>query len=604
MAGLSIIRGSNGLLKTSNVYNNILNSLNYLENNVSQVYLTNNNTFIGWNKYDEYPIYSFETNLVHVIIEGKVYNKSPGILERELTQLANNFSDEVLKNWLIQADGDFLIYILNKKSNELIIFNDILGRLPIYYKKFNEGIIISRFPRFITEVSGEVKFDKIGMGEFLLLGYLLGDRTLFYDIKQLRPGSFILVNDSEVLIKTVNNFNFDFRTNEYKPFKQIIGEVSQLFSQGVLNRLNNNKLNLIALSSGLDSRTVAACLTKNKIPFETATMVFRNGAAREEIDIAQEISKLFNAKWHTFVLDPPKGRDIRTLLNLKEGMNYLAAACLLPFYHQLNQQFGGKINFITGDKGDKVTLSFDNPVYGLRSKDQLIEYIIGEHSMFSLEQVCSLLDVSKEDILQDLASLLESYPENSLNNKYIHFRAIEKSHKLAFQADDRHKRYYWSYCPLTSSPFVIYLFNCSNETKKMHRLFTALLQSYSNEAADVIYTNFKAPITSLKAKLFMASVYYLYPKVSYKLRNDLKNVFFGGNPVINRDSIFYKCIDEQFRNSINIANYFRISDSSSLKSYRMVLLQCFFTLTSLIDEYSSKNNVLNNHLEDIFDHMN
>ena len=35
--------------------------------------------------------------------------------------------------WLSTTDGEFVIYALNKKSDEFVVINDILGRLPVYY---------------------------------------------------------------------------------------------------------------------------------------------------------------------------------------------------------------------------------------------------------------------------------------------------------------------------------------------------------------------------------------------------------------------------------------------------------------------------------------
>ena len=52
--------------------------------------------------------------------------------------------------------------------------------------------------------------------------------------------------------------------------KEIISDLSELFSQACINRCNNgNNLNLIALTGGMGSRTIAACMAKNKIPFQT-----------------------------------------------------------------------------------------------------------------------------------------------------------------------------------------------------------------------------------------------------------------------------------------------------------------------------------------------
>ena len=606
MAGISAIKKQNGLLDKSTYLNEILNNLNYLSSYSSKVALMKDNIFLGWNKYSEYPVKVFESGDLQIIIEGKIYNKSYNTVEQELYKLINNLSELSLKNWLLTNDGEFVVFAFNNKTNTLIVFNDILGRIPLYFLKKENEIVISRFFRFINDFENNLAFDKTGMGEFLLFGYLLNDRTLYKNIQQMRPATLIVANDNEVSINIVNNFNFEERKYRDKDFKEIIRDLSELFSQACINRCNNgNNSNLIALTGGMDSRTIAACMATNKIPFQTTTMVFENKAEKEETKIAKQISDIFKVEWTPININPPIGNDLDTLLKLKEGMSYLATAFLLPFYRQIQDKFGGDINLITGDKGDKVILSFDNPIPKCSSNEELSAYILGEHSMINIAEVSSILKVHQDDILNDLLNLLNTYPENDFSQKYIHYRSIEKSHKLAYQGEDRHRKFIWTYGPLSSFPFVHYLFNCSDKSKKMHKLFIALLESFSPEAAGVFYTNFKSPITSLRSKLFMLGVYYVYPKINNNFRSKIKSIFFGGNPVIsNQDSIIFRSIVEQLNNTDAIHDYFKINNASGLKDYRNIMVQSVFTLTSLIDNTYSNNSIVNKYSNAVFDHMN
>ncbi len=608
MAGISIIKTKDGLLNKKARINEILNSLNYLNSYSSNTYFLADNIFIGWNKYNEYPVKTFENETHQFTIEGRIYNKSESIIENELRNLFNKFSEQLLKDWLFSLDGDFIIAVYDKKRKKLFAFNDLLARIPIYYKINKNEILISRYFRFITELVDNTSdaeiFDNVGFGEFMLFGFLLGERTLFRNIKQMKPATLITADDSGVSVKIINNFDFENREHKNKNFKEIIVDLSNLLSQSCFDRCNNKNLNLIALSGGMDSRTIAACMAKNKIQFKAVTMISKSEIEKEEVKTAQQISSFLNAEWNLIKLTPPVGHDINTLLNLKEGMNYLATAFLLPFYNEVNRMYGSNINLITGDKGDKATLTIDNPINKCSNQNELVHFITGEHSMgLNIDEVCSIVNVKKEDILHDLNDLLSSYPEKDLSQKYIHFRVIEKSHKLAFQGEDRHRKFFWTYCPLTSTPFVVYLFNCPDRIKKMHKLFTALLKSFSTEIANTPYTDFKAPITSLRGKLFMAGVYYVYPKISYKLRGNIKNFFFGLNPLLDEKNIFYKCINEQLNNTEQIHKYLKIENASQLNKYRNIILQSVFTLTSLVDGIYSNKSILNNYSNQVFDQM-
>lgn len=578
-----------------------LNSLNYLEKYKSRVILSEDNFFIGYNKYDEYPITIHDTEKDLIIIEGKVYNKTDEILLKELKELKAAYSDEALRKWLQSADGDFIIQIVDKTGGEALIFNDILGRLPVYYFIKENTVYVSRYIKFILDALGEVSFDKTAFGEYLLLGYLLGERSLFKNIKQLRPASVIRFSKKQITMSTVHHYNFQNRSHVNKTFNEAIADLSGLLTESCVNRFSNNKRNILSLSGGLDSRTIGACMAKNRISFESITLTYKNKHAEGEEMIAKRVADHLNVKMDYITMSPPRGSDMLTLLKLKEGMNYLGTAPMLSFYRQVSQTYGENINLIFGDKSDKITLVYDNPTKKLNSLEELTEYIMGEHAFMDFSEICRRLSIDPKDIKNDFYNLLSGYPEDDLRQKYVHFRAIEKSHKLAFQGEDRHKRFLWIYSPLTSSPLVTYLFNLPDRYKKMHQVFIGLLNSFSPGIADIIYPNFKAPITSLKAKLFMGSVYYLYPKMPHKLNAYFKAVFFGTNTRIKENSTFYKFLETQNSNTRGLEEYF---DLSNLSHFRTHSLHNLMTLTSLVEYFKFHSSTFNDFQDDEFDYKN
>src|SRR5690606_36723908 len=98
---------------------------------------------------------------------------------------------EKLKNWLLSADGDFIIVIIDTQNNYLYLFNDIFGRLPLYFQSGETGVSISRYLGFIANLDSEHEFDKAALSQYFVFGYMLGRRTLFKKINHLRPASFL-----------------------------------------------------------------------------------------------------------------------------------------------------------------------------------------------------------------------------------------------------------------------------------------------------------------------------------------------------------------------------------------------------------------------------
>ncbi len=589
MPGLSLIFSKGDLLKKRELIENSLNSNNHLENFSSKIYLLNENLFIGWNDYPEYPIELIEEDSLAIIIEGKIYNKSKGLVISELTKIIKNINHDdrrdEFRSWVLDTDGDFILGIRDKNTKNFYLLNDIFGRLPIYFKIVKDGIIISRHLKFIKQVAKEFDFDKVGLSQFLLFGYMLGERTLLQNVNHLRPATLLLIENFNVKKDIIHNFNFQIRNHTNVSLDENINNLANLFSKATINRLNNYKKNVIALSGGLDSRLIAACMYKNNIPFDVSTISYKNGYGVEEIEVAQILSKIFNSKFNLFEIGPAIGRDIYELLRIKEGMNSLATAPMLQFYRMVKDFFGSEVNFITGDNGDKHIFTIDRPLKDFKSIEGLSDYIIDENSIIDIDIVSSIIGMDKNIFKDELINILKSFPEEDLTQKYLHFRIIEKPFKYAFQGEDRHRNYFWHLTPFWSIQFFNYIMNCSDEVKIKHQLFGSLIKKYSHKAIQLPYTNFKSSVTSFKGKVFMNLVYHAYPNIPTKLKKRFKDGFFGSNSKIRNDAVLSVCIKNAVEGSDIISKYLNLNDDV-LKKFRKVILYNILTITSAIEDFN------------------
>jgi len=214
MPGISLIYNRNGLPRKAEEITAIINNLNTLDHHSSKIFKCEQKFFMGWNKYEEYPIQIIDSDGYTIVIEGKIYNKNNEKLKTEIIELAdwigkNNYRDKIC-DWLENTDGDFIIYIISNNGN-IYILNDIFGRLPLYYNVHENGIILSRYLRFIKNINEELSFNRIAISEFLLLGYMLGKHTILDNIFHLRPGSLVKIESSEVSVEVIHEFNFEIR---------------------------------------------------------------------------------------------------------------------------------------------------------------------------------------------------------------------------------------------------------------------------------------------------------------------------------------------------------------------------------------------------------
>lgn len=603
MPGISLIFNNEGLSKKSGEISAAVNNLNTLSHYTSHIFRQEENLFIGWNKYKEYPIRVIDDNNFTIIIEGKIYNKELEIVKDEISELLediiNNNYNRKISNWLRNTDGDFIIYIISINGN-IYILNDIFGRLPLYYNISEDGIIVSRYLQFIKAINGESSFNRLAISQFLLLGYMLGKYTILENVNHLRPGSLIKIESSNVSVETIHEFNFEVRKYRKRNFEENLTNISNLFHEAVINRLKGTDKNIVAVSGGLDSRAIAACLNQNKSSYTAVTMNYISGYTKEEVVIAGQIADLLNLDWKLFDVFPPTGADIYNLLKVKEGMNSLYMAGIIPFYKEIQKVFGNDINFFTGDNGDKLIFTIDRPIKKFRSIDELTEYIINEHAIIPIDQVVKLTGVKKADLFEGIKKIVSLFPENDLQQKYIHFRIHEKPFKYAYQGEDRHRNYFWNVSPYWSIPFFDYIMNCSDESKVRHKTFRKLLESYSPEVTALKYTNFKSSITSVKGKLFLFIVYHIYPRIPVFLKRKLKSTFFEGDPSTSEDSTISRCIKEMINESKTIKKYINIEHSSELNRYRKKAIYNIFTVLSIIELFDENKSTIRKYLTEEF----
>ena len=585
------------------IFANIKNQ-NVLPNYTSTSLLNEKNIIIAKNIYNEYPVQMESRNNLTIIIEGKIYNKKKNLYLLEIFELFSELDESVnslkIKNWLINTDGDFIIYVYNHTDSSISILNDVFGRLPLYYYSHKDEIIVSRYIKFIKNCKSKLNPDRMYLAQFMLLGYSLGTRTIIGQVDQLTSGSLLVFKYSQLKITKIFEFNFDHREHKDKKLDENIPKIAEHFSNACNNRFKNEKLNLLTLSGGLDSRLIASALNFDNIKFKSATIRYSYGSKVKDEEVAKQVSQLFRSDLTAVELKPPVGNDLFTLLKAKEGMNSLFTSQLLSFYEKIYNSFGSDINFITGDNGDRLIYSLNKPIKKMESLETLVDYIVNEHSIIDIKTVSNISGIVKDDIYNEIKNVLINFPEIEYRQKYVHLRTIEKPHKYAFQGEDRHRHYFWTLSPFWSFPFYNYLMNCSDKSKRKFILFAKLIEFYSKEAINIPYANFNASVDSLKGKLFLSMIYNIYPFVPTNLRGDFKAKFFGGNPNLNESSNLLRCLTKQIESNETINNYLNIKDFNELKSLRKVQLYNILTLTSAIEFYSTNNSSLLNYSDQEF----
>ncbi len=555
--------------------------------------------YLGHTAYREYPIDSFEIGDVVIYLEGRLYGKHPTTDDTTLRELADagfatDGAQSRMVEWLRKTDGDFVAFMVHKKSREIVIVNDILGRLPLYCYQTTHKLIVSRELRFIAHLMEHKRFDKMALAQHLLIGYPLGKRTLLENVERIPPATCIRISTtrSQIHVDQLYRFNCQCKDAGETSLKDNAHELVRLFSESCAARAMPGAQNVISLSGGFDSRAIAACFHKVGIHFRAATFLDPNRRAESDVAIAQQVASLFDAEWELLPLDHPAPRDTLKLLRMKTGMNPLYMSFLLPFLDQIRTSWGSDLVFISGEIGDRV-LPDRRPSNNFEGVEEAVDFIMKQELKFPLDIVGALTGLKPIDIVDELQHHVSSYPEEDWAQKYVHFATYERVFKWLCEGEDRNRSYFWNATPYSGIEFFNFAMRCPDEQKSYYGLYREFLLELSATAAAIEHAGTGAAITSDRFKTARKALKFLQERSD--LRQQLQTVI-APSQGHDYDAMTLACLRQQMRDGDAIFEYLSPAPLKTIvdqyKNYTKEAIDLLFTITAPIEDLLTSKSVL------------
>jgi asparagine synthase (glutamine-hydrolysing) len=195
-----------------------------------------------------------------ILISGKIYNldalrKELGLREEkqpEFVWKAYNFWGT---DFVANLNGDFVICIFNKKSNELLIFRDHLGIKPLGYTIYSGQFVFSSDITSICKAfynKGNLNFD------YLLAGWKYVNHLVSpcLQAKKLPPGHYLKLSEGKLSVKKYW-FPEKIKINKKIKYDEAINTLSQLVDDAIKIRSSPYYYSGAHLSGGLDSSLIA-----------------------------------------------------------------------------------------------------------------------------------------------------------------------------------------------------------------------------------------------------------------------------------------------------------------------------------------------------------
>lgn len=209
----------------------------------------------------------------------------------------NKFKNLITEELFCLFDGNFSAII--QIDSNLIIFTDYIRSYPIYFFKNDFTFFI--FDHIPNSLVPTLTIDEFASEVFLLQGYVLGNNTVFKEIKSLQPCEVLFFKEKEVEIKSY--FKFDsgvVLANQSKNSGIVTYEkIDTLFLtcfKRMIKSCPNVRNWVVPLSGGHDSRLIINYLyrlgCKNVICFTYGNI------DSKEVLLSKQAAKALNYKWY------------------------------------------------------------------------------------------------------------------------------------------------------------------------------------------------------------------------------------------------------------------------------------------------------------------
>jgi asparagine synthase (glutamine-hydrolysing) len=213
-----------------------------------------------------------EDESIIVIFNGEIYNYQTlrKALREKGHQLRNNSDTAILPHlyeehglgMFEKLNGQFAVAIWDKNNGRLILARDRFGEKPLFY--LHKGKVFS----FASEAKAILKsglihaaISPIALKQVFTYWTTLSDRSIFDDIYQVPPGSYLVFENGQADIKPYWEYAYSKGTIA-EDKNDLISQLESLMITSVKNRMISDVPISFYLSGGLDSSLITGIAAK------------------------------------------------------------------------------------------------------------------------------------------------------------------------------------------------------------------------------------------------------------------------------------------------------------------------------------------------------
>ena len=324
-----------------------------------------------------------EDGSVQLVFNGEIYNFQE--LRRTLVAKGHRFrshsdTEAIVHHYeekgpegIADLDGMFALALWDGRRRRLILARDRAGKKPLfYYQKAGRLAFASEAKAFFKHPDIQIEPDAAAFPSYFIHGYVPCPGTLYRDIRQVEPGTFVTVEgDGSCHPQTYWRLRYPTaqeRATAASPPRQVsVGQVRRLVEQAVERRLISDVPIGAFLSGGLDSTIVVSLMARMMgEPVKTFSIGFEGDPAFDETSYARLVAQRFGTDHTEFRVAPSAIDLVEKLVWHHDGPFGDSSAVPTYIVSDLTRRHVTVV--LTGDGGDELFAGYTRFVAGVAAE--------------------------------------------------------------------------------------------------------------------------------------------------------------------------------------------------------------------------------------------
>ena len=208
--------------------------------------------------------------------------------------LVHRYEDE--PDFPKQLNGRFHGLLVDKSKSTATLFNDRYGLHRLYYHESDDAFYFAAEAKAILKVCPQLRTtDPRGVGEFIVCGCVLENRTLFPGIGVLPPGSSWSLRNGSVEKKGQYFHPSEWENQEPLAPEEYFNSLRDSFTQTLPRYFKGPERIGVSLTGGLDTRIIMAWhkAEPGSLPCYTFGSMYRDN---EDVKLARKVASICNQR--------------------------------------------------------------------------------------------------------------------------------------------------------------------------------------------------------------------------------------------------------------------------------------------------------------------